>query len=111
MALGTFKSCKSAGTVGIVPGLLQHAVKHLVPHLCRIFRACMAYGFISTAWKQVKLIFIPKPRKFYCTEAMVYRPISLSSFLLKTIEKILDRHIRDGALKKYLYTETNMLTK
>jgi hypothetical protein len=55
--------------------------------------------------------FIPKPEKLDYTEAKAYRPFSLSSFLLKTMEKLVDRHIRDGALKKYLYTETNMLTK
>jgi hypothetical protein len=43
--------------------------------------------------------FIPKPGKLDYTEAKAYRPISLSSFLLKTIEKLVDRHIRDGTLK------------
>jgi hypothetical protein len=57
-ALNTFKPFKSAGTDGIVPVLLQQGVEHLVPHLCRIFRACMAYGFILTAWRQVKVAFI-----------------------------------------------------
>jgi hypothetical protein len=44
--------------------------------------------------------FIPKPGKFNYTDAKAYYPISLSSFLLKTTEKLVDRHIRDGALKK-----------
>jgi hypothetical protein len=61
----------------------------------------MAYGFIPTAWRQVKVTFIPKPGKLDYTEAKAYRPISLSSFLLKTMEKLVDRHIRDGALRAY----------
>jgi hypothetical protein len=61
----------------------------------------MAYGFIPMAWRQVKVTFIPKPGKLDYTEAKAYRPISLSSFLLKTMEKLVDRHIMDGALKKY----------
>jgi hypothetical protein len=40
-ALDTFKPYKSAGTDGIVPALLQHGAELLVPHLCRIYRACM----------------------------------------------------------------------
>jgi hypothetical protein len=32
------------------------------------------------------------------TEAKAYRLISLSSYLLKTMEKLVDRHIRDGVL-------------
>jgi hypothetical protein len=59
----------------------------------------MAYGFMPMAWRQVKVTFIPKPRKYNYTEANAYRPISLSSFLLKMMEIIVDRHIRDGALR------------
>jgi hypothetical protein len=61
----------------------------------------MAYGFIPKAWRQVKVAFIPKPGKLDYTEAKTYRPISVSSFLLKTMEKLVDRHIRDGALRIY----------
>jgi hypothetical protein len=61
----------------------------------------MAFGFIPTVWRQVKVTFIPKPGKFDYTEARAYCPISLWSFLLKTMEKLVDRHIRDGAMKKY----------
>jgi hypothetical protein len=99
--LGTFKPFKSAGTDGIVLALLQQGMEHLVPHLCRIFGACMVYGFIPTAWRQVEVTFIPKPGKLYYTKANAYRPISLSSFLSKMMEKLVDRHIKDGALKKY----------
>jgi hypothetical protein len=100
-ALGTFKPFKSAGTDGIVPVLLQQGAEHVVPHLCRIFRACMAYGFIPTDWRQFKVTFIPMHVKLDYTEAKAYRPISLSSFLLKTMEKLVERHVRDGALKEY----------
>jgi hypothetical protein len=47
--LGTFKPFKSAGIDEIVPVLLQQGMEHLAPHLCRIFRACMGYGFIPMA--------------------------------------------------------------
>ncbi|GJQ77480.1 hypothetical protein Trydic_g20871 [Trypoxylus dichotomus] len=33
-------------------------------------------------------------------EAKSYRPISLTSFLLKTLEKIIDKHLRDSALSR-----------
>jgi hypothetical protein len=96
--LSTFDPFTSAGTDGIVPVLLQQGMELLVPHLCRIFRAYMAHGFIPMAWKQVKVTFIPKLGKLDYTDAKAYRPISLSSFLLKTKEKLVDRHIRNGVL-------------
>jgi hypothetical protein len=45
--------------------------------------------------------FFPKPGKLDYAEAKASRLISLSSFLLKTMEKLVDRQIRDGALKEY----------
>jgi hypothetical protein len=101
--LDTFKPFKSAGTDGIVPVLLQKGAEHVAPHLCRIFRACMASGFITSVWRKVKVTFISKPGKLDYTEAKAYRPISLISFLLKTMEKVVDRHIRAGALKYPLH--------
>jgi hypothetical protein len=100
-ALSTYKTFKSAGTDKIIPALLQQGAEHSVPHLCRILRACMIYGFIPKAWRQVKVTFIPKPGNLNYTAAKAYRPISLSSFLLKTMEKLVDRYIRDEALRIY----------
>jgi glycyl-tRNA synthetase (class II) len=57
------------------------------------------------AWRQVKVTFIPRPGKLDYTEALAYRPISLSSFILKTMEKLVNRQIRDGALRIYLLHE------
>jgi hypothetical protein len=43
-------------------------------------------------------MFIPKPGKTTYTEAKAYLPISLLSFMLKTMEKLVDRNIRDEIL-------------
>jgi hypothetical protein len=56
---------------------------------------------ISTAWRQVKVTFIPEPGKIDYTEAKAYRPISLPSLLLKIMEKLVERHIRGGSLREY----------
>ena len=44
------------------------------------------------------MTFIPKPGKANYTEAKAYSPVSRSSFMLKTMEKLVDRHIRDVIL-------------
>jgi hypothetical protein len=59
----------------------------------------MAYGFIPMTWRQVKITFISKTGKLDYTEDKAYCPISLLSFILKIMKKLVDRHIRDGALK------------
>jgi hypothetical protein len=98
--LSNFKPFKSARTNEIIPAILQQGAEQLIPELCLIFRASMAYGFIPTARRQVKVTFIPKPGKLDYIEAKAYRPISLS-FLLKTMENLVDRPISEDALRIY----------
>ena len=43
------------------------------------------------------MVFIPKPGK-PLSQAKSLRPISLMPLILKTLEKLLDRHIKDGVL-------------
>jgi hypothetical protein len=76
----------------IFPAFLQEGQEILVPYLVRI-HACLATGYVPTAWRQVKVVFIPKPGR-----PKDYRPISLTSFLLKTIERLVDRYLGDETL-------------
>jgi hypothetical protein len=98
-AINTLKPFKSAGTDEIVPALLQQEVDYLTTHLCRIFRACLARRYIPIAWRQVNVTFIPKPAKANYTEAKECRPISLSSFMLKTMQKLVYRYITEEILR------------
>ena len=75
---------------GIFPALLQKSIMVFAPIHCRIFRACIAYGHIPTTWRHTKVIFISEVGKDNYFEAKPFRPINLTSFLLKTIEKLLD---------------------
>lgn len=97
-AINSFKPYKSPGMDGIVPILLKEGIHLLVPILCRIFRSCIAYGYIPRSWRYAKVVFIPKVGKDNYFEAKSFRPISLTSFLLKTVEKLVDRHLRDSVL-------------
>jgi hypothetical protein len=58
----------------------------------------LGLGYVPAIWRQVKVVFIPKPGKNSYTGPRDFRPISLTSFLLKTLERLVDRYIRDGAL-------------
>jgi hypothetical protein len=49
-------------------------------------------------WRQVNVVFIPKPGRNSYNGPRDYRPISLTSFLLKAMERLVDRCLRDEAL-------------
>ncbi|GJQ85857.1 hypothetical protein Trydic_g15317 [Trypoxylus dichotomus] len=61
-------------------------------------KATLAVAHLPSSWREARVVFIPKQGKTFYTEAKSYRPISLTSFLLKTLEKIIDNHLRDPAL-------------
>jgi len=94
-AIDSFVLYKSPGMDGIFSSLLQDGREMLIPHLVRIFRVCLATGYVPALWRQVKVVFIPKPgRSSYCGPRD-FRPIFLTSFLLKTMERLVDRLLRD----------------
>ena len=97
-SIDSFAPYKSPGMDGIFPALLQDGRGVHIPYLVRIFRACLATGYVPATWHQVKVVFIPKPgRSSYCGPKD-FRPISLTSFLLKTMERQVDRFLRDEIL-------------
>lgn len=77
--------------------MLQQGTDLLTSKLTNVLRASLALGHIPMNWRQVRAIFIPKAGR-PSDLAKSFRPISLMSFILKTLEKLVDRHIRDGVL-------------
>ena len=99
-AIESFQPYKSPGTDGIYPIMLQKAIDAIVTNLDNIYRACLVHGYIPEVWRESKVVFIPKPGKETYDTPKSFRPISLTSFLLKTLERLVDRHLREETLKK-----------
>lgn len=93
-AIDSFEGYKSPGPDSIRPIMLQK-IKHLItPFLVNIYRHCLLNGYIPSRWKEVRVTFIPKTGKPSHITAKDFRPISLSSFCLKTMERIIDMDLR-----------------
>jgi hypothetical protein len=90
-----------------MPIMLQQGIELLAGKLLMLLRASLALGYIPMSWKHIRLVFIPKPGKLL-SQAKSLRPISLMSFILKTLEKLLDRHIRDGVLVSNHFIRTSL---
>ncbi|CAH2097628.1 unnamed protein product [Euphydryas editha] len=97
-AINSFLPYKSAGLDGIFPGLLRWSDKKLIDHLVSIYRSCLAYRYTPKVWREVKVVFIPKPGKGDYSQPKSFRPISLTSFLLKVLERLIDRELRSTTL-------------
>jgi len=77
--------------------MLQQGFELLASKLLLLLRAILALGYIPMSWRHIRVVFIPKPGK-PMSQAKSLRPTSLMSFILKTLAKLLDRHIMDSVL-------------
>jgi hypothetical protein len=67
-------------------------------------------GSTPTAWRQVKLMFIPVPRKANYTQAKGYYPTSLLSFMQKMMQNLATRNIKDETMRHVPYIYNNLPT-
>ena len=88
-AIQTFGPNKAAGPDGLKPCILQALTEDAVGYLTDIFTKSLAAGYVPAAWREMKVVFIPKPGKATYDTAKAFRPITLSNFVLKTMERVL----------------------
>ena len=60
-------------------------------------------GYIPTSWRKSNVVFIPKAGKDSLSDPKNFRPISLTSFLLKTLEKIILYYFNTSSLNKTIW--------
>jgi len=66
-------------------------------------KVCLAREYIPRVRGQVKMAFNPVIRKVNYTEARGYNPISLLSFMQKTMQQLVARNIKDETLRHFPY--------
>lgn len=97
-AIHDFESYKTAGDDEIFPALLQKGSDLLVSFLQTLFRASLKLSYVPKTWRNTLVTFIPKPGKENYGLTDSQRAICLMSFILKTLEKLLDKRIRQTDL-------------
>ena len=83
-----FQAKKSPGPDELQPVIFPHLPKNILKYLEFVYKGCIAFSFTPTRWKITRLIFIPKPGKKAYNTAKAYRPINLSNYFLKTLERL-----------------------
>ena len=88
-ALDLFKPYKSPGGDGVYPIMLQEGWETLQPLYLEICKASLKLGHIPKIWQEAKGVFIPKPGKNSYNMAKSFRLITLTSFQLKIMERMI----------------------
>ena len=87
-AMRKFKPNKAPGPDGLKPIVFKYLPQNLIATLVIIYKACISLCHTPKKWRETKVIFLPKPGKDSYDVPKAYRPISLSNFLLKTLERL-----------------------
>lgn len=93
-AIASFKPNKAPGPDGITPNMLKKAGTSVVEPLSLMFENSAKLGHIPEEWSSASVAFIPKAGKASYDDTGSYRAISLMSFVLKTMEKLIDNKLR-----------------
>lgn len=85
-------SGKASGPDGISGRLLQSCSKVLAEAWCPIYQKSVDTHTVPSIWKSY--VIIPVPKKASCKENNDYRPVALTSIVMKCLEKIMINHVK-----------------
>lgn len=94
---------KSPGIDSMHPKFLQELASEIAGPICEIFKTSIRSGKLPQEWKNARIsaIFKKGNRKI----ASNYRPVSLTSIICKTMEKIIRSHIIDHMQRNQLFSD------
>ena len=87
-ALAGFEKKKSPGPDGIKPIVFEHLPGEFISTLVIIYKSAIHLAYTPKQWKKTKVVYISKPGKDTYDHAKSFRPISLSNYLLKGLERL-----------------------
>ncbi|KAI3360683.1 hypothetical protein L3Q82_002553 [Scortum barcoo] len=90
--LRRLRPSKAAGPDGVSPRLLKACARELGHPLQRIFNLSLGQGRVPQLWKTSCII--PVPKKPHPGELNDFRPVALTSHVMKTMERLLLHHLR-----------------
>ena len=87
-ALQKFKPFKAAGPDGIKPVVFKYLPPPFILRIAIIYKCCIHFRYTPRKWQEATAVFIPKPGKKSYKAGKSFRPIVLSNFLLKGLERL-----------------------
>ena len=98
-ALNTFEKKKSPGPDGLKPLIFEYLPERYIDYLNLIYTSCIHFHYTPRLWRDTKVIFIPKPGKDNYRKPKAFRPISLSNYFLKGLERLVAWKMDESLIK------------
>ena len=99
-AVASFSPMKAAGPDEVKPIVLQNLPDAYLGKLSTIYDAVMTSGYNPREWRKAKVVYISKPGKDTYGTAKSFRPISLTPFIFKTLERLVYWHMQETTLQE-----------
>ena len=109
-ALAGFEKKKSPGPDDIKPLLFEHLPPKFIKTLVTIYKTSIHLAYTPKLWKATKVIFISKPDKQTYQNPKSFRPISLSNYLLKGLERLVGWRMDKALLANPLHHKQHGLS-
>ena len=100
----SFGSRKAPGPDGYKPIVLKNLNEKAVIFLTSLYKMSIRTQQIPF-WRKMDVVFIPKPGKEDYSSPKSYRPITLPSFVLKGLERIMLWYLREKVITKALVSQ------
>ena len=104
----TLQKCRNRSAPGedqISYLILKNLDRENLSNIALIYNSCLKTGYFPNAWKQAKVVMLPKPGKDL-TKPTSYRPISLLPAMGKILERIVASRL-SAFLEKVDYFDEN----
>ena len=104
-AMRSFGSRKAPGPDGFKQIVLKNLNEKAVIFLTALYKMSVRTQQVPSCWRKMDVILIPKPGKEDYSSPKSYRPITLSSFVLKGLERIMLWYLREKVITKALVSQ------
>ncbi len=101
-AFASFGDYKSAGPDGLPPIVWKNVTDNVLRAVQVLYQLSLAEGKIPDSWRKMNVVFIPKVGKADYATAKAYRPITLSNFLLKGLERLVQWYMLNCVITRPL---------
>ncbi|MDD9361342.1 MAG: reverse transcriptase family protein, partial [Anaplasma sp.] len=92
-ALQRINPSQQAGPDGVHPAFLRLCSHRVSPILAQLFTNSLRAGFVPRQWKTARITPIHKGNGLSKSLVSSYRPISTTSIVCRTMERIVNRHL------------------
>ena len=99
MAIDSFGPDKCPGPDSITPRALQSLGDSEIKCITNLYKVCIEIGYTPLRYRQTNVVLLAKPGKEDYSKVGSHRPISLSCFLLKTLERLILWELEETVLK------------